>query len=82
VQIERLNEPVCDLFSAILFVTIGLLLDPTILFEYAWSIALITVAVLLGKMFSCVMGTFIADNDGRSSLRVGGADQVRGEQGG
>ncbi len=60
VQIERLIEPVRDMFSAIFFVAIGLLIDPKILVEYAWPIALITVAVVLGKMFSCGMGAFIA----------------------
>ncbi|WP_211204259.1 cation:proton antiporter domain-containing protein, partial [Anaerococcus lactolyticus] len=66
VQIERLIEPVRDMFSAIFFVAIGLLIDPKILVEYAWPIALITVAVVLGKMFSCGMGAFIAGNDGRT----------------
>ncbi|WP_193785548.1 cation:proton antiporter, partial [Vibrio vulnificus] len=51
--------------------------DPKILVEYAWPIALITVAVVLGKMFSCGMGAFIAGNDGRTSLRVGmGLSQI------
>lgn len=55
VQIERLIEPVRDMFSAIFFVAIG----------------------LLGKMFSCGMGAFIAGNDGRTSLRVGmGLSQI------
>ncbi|VTL99001.1 sodium/proton antiporter [Pseudomonas aeruginosa] len=77
VQIERLIEPVRDMFSAIFFVAIGLLIDPRILVEYAWPIALITVAVVLGKMFSCGMGAFIAGNDGRTSLRVGmGLSQI------
>ncbi len=77
VQIERLIEPVRDMFSAIFFVAIGLLIDPKILVEYAWPIALITVAVVLGKMFSCGMGAFIAGNDGRTSLRVGmGLSQI------
>ena len=34
-KIERLIEPVRDLFSAIFFVAIGLMLDPAILLEYA-----------------------------------------------
>ncbi|TBU73052.1 cation/H(+) antiporter [Pseudomonas daroniae] len=77
VQIERLIEPVRDMFSAIFFVAIGLLLDPTVLVEYAWPIAVITVAVIVGKVFSCSIGSFIAGNDGRTSLRVGmGLSQI------
>ncbi|MFO2465473.1 cation:proton antiporter [Pseudomonas sp. 15FMM2] len=76
-KIERLIEPVRDMFSAIFFVAIGLMLDPQILLQYAWPIAVITVAVVLGKMLSCGLGAFIAGNDGRTSLRVGmGLSQI------
>lgn len=70
IKIERLIEPVRDMFSAIFFVAIGLMIDPQILLQYAWPIAVITVAVVLGKMLSCGLGAFIAGNDGRTSLRV------------
>ncbi|MDN7140774.1 cation:proton antiporter [Pseudomonas sp. JQ170] len=77
VKIERLIEPVRDLFSAIFFVAIGMMIDPMVLVEYAWPIVVITIAVVLGKMLSCGMGAFIAGNDGRTSLRVGmGLSQI------
>lgn len=76
-KIERLIEPVRDLFSAIFFVAIGLLIQPAILLEYAWPIAVITCAVVLGKVISCSLGAFVAGNDGRTSLRVGmGLSQI------
>lgn len=76
-QIERLVEPVRDLFSAIFFVAIGLLLDPAVLVEYVWPIIVITLAVIGGKVLSCGLGAFIAGNDGRTSLRVGmGLSQI------
>lgn len=76
-KIESLIEPVRDLFSAIFFVAIGLMIDPSVLVEYAWPIVVITLAVVLGKMLSCGMGAFIAGNDGRTSLRVGmGLSQI------
>ncbi len=70
-RIEHLIAPVRDMFSAIFFVTIGLLLNPTVLVDYAWPIAVITVAVVLGKIVSCGLGTFLAGKDGRTSMRVG-----------
>ena len=77
VKIERLVEPIRDMFSAIFFVAIGLMIDPKILLDYAWPIAVITVAVVLGKMISCGLGAFIAGNDGKTSLRVGmGLSQI------
>jgi len=70
-RIEHVIAPVRDMFSAIFFVTIGLLLDPTVLVQYAWPIAVITFAVVAGKIVSCGLGTFLAGKDGRTSMRVG-----------
>ncbi|WP_166362248.1 cation:proton antiporter [Pseudomonas akapageensis] len=76
-KIEHLIEPIRDMFSAIFFVAIGLMINPSILLDYAWPIVVITVAVVLGKMLSCGLGAFIAGNDGRTSLRVGmGLSQI------
>lgn len=75
--IERLVAPLRDMFSAIFFVAIGLLLDPGILVKYAMPIAVITIAVVLGKLVSCGVGTFISGQDGRTSMRVGmGLSQI------
>jgi CPA2 family monovalent cation:H+ antiporter-2 len=59
------------MFSAIFFVTIGLLLNPGVLVDYGWPIVVITVAVVVGKIVSCGLGTFLAGRDGRTSMRVG-----------
>lgn len=69
--IERLVEPLKDMFSAIFFVSIGLLLDPKVLIEYWLPILVITVAVVVGKVVSCSAGALLAGNDGRTSMRVG-----------
>jgi CPA2 family monovalent cation:H+ antiporter-2 len=70
-SIEKLIEPVKDMFIAIFFVTIGLLLDPGVIWKYATPIALISFAVIAIKVTSCSMGTFITGHDGRTSMRVG-----------
>ncbi len=70
-KIEHLTEPLRDMFSAIFFVSIGLLIEPKLLLEYAVPIAVITVGVVVGKVFTCALGTFVAGNDTRTSLRVG-----------
>ncbi|WP_098497291.1 cation:proton antiporter [Collimonas sp. PA-H2] len=76
-QIERLIEPVRDMFSAIFFVAIGLLFNPSILAQYWLPIAVITVAVVLGKVVSCGLATFLSGQDGRTSMRVGmGLSQI------
>ncbi|MBI5686405.1 MAG: cation:proton antiporter [Verrucomicrobia bacterium] len=70
-KIEVLTHPVRDLFSAVFFVSIGLLIDPALLVKYAGPIVIITVVVVVGKVLACSFGTFIAGHDERSSLRVG-----------
>jgi CPA2 family monovalent cation:H+ antiporter-2 len=70
-RIERLIEPLRDMFSAIFFVAIGLLLDPNVLIDYAWPVAAITAAVVLGKSLSRSAGAFAAGQDARASLRIG-----------
>jgi CPA2 family monovalent cation:H+ antiporter-2 len=70
-KIEALMHPVRDLFSAVFFVSIGLLIDPVLLLKYAGQIVIITAVVIVGKVFACSLGPFIAGHDQRSSLRVG-----------
>ena len=69
--IERLVEPLRDMFSAVFFVAVGLMLDPKILVNYAIPIIIITIAVILGKVISCSFGMFITGQGGRTGLRVG-----------
>lgn len=70
-RIERIIMPVRDMFSAIFFVAIGMLIDSALLAEYAWPITIVTIAVVVGKVVTCSFGSFVAGNDGRTSLRVG-----------
>ncbi|MFP3797086.1 MULTISPECIES: cation:proton antiporter [Paraburkholderia] len=70
-RIEHLVAPLRDAFSAIFFVTIGLMLNPLVLVDYAWPIAVISLAVVFGKLVSCGLGTFLAGRDGRTAMRVG-----------
>jgi monovalent cation:H+ antiporter-2, CPA2 family len=69
--IERLIEPLRDMFSAIFFVTIGLLFDPAVLLNYALPVIVIAIAVIVGKLISCSLGVFVAGYDGRTAMRVG-----------
>jgi len=70
-KIETLVEPVRDMFSAVFFVAVGMLIEPNLLLKYAGPIAAITAVVVVGKVISCAFGSFVAGNDLRTSLRVG-----------
>ncbi len=70
-RIERVIAPVRDMFSAIFFVAVGLMLDPLMLLDYAGPVAAATVAVILGKSLARTAGSFAAGQDARTSLRIG-----------
>lgn len=70
-QIERLIEPLRDMFSAIFFVAIGMLVDPAVLREYWQPILLFTAVVMCGKVLSCTFGALVAGTEGRTALKVG-----------
>lgn len=71
VKIERLINPIRDMFSAIFFVSVGLLFDPTLLHQYFLPILVITLAVIVGKVISCSLGVIVSGRDGKTALKVG-----------
>ncbi len=69
-RVERVIEPVRDMFSAIFFVAIGLMLDPHVLLDHTAPIAIVTVALVLGKVLARSFGAFAAGQNGHDSLRI------------
>jgi CPA2 family monovalent cation:H+ antiporter-2 len=69
--IERLVEPLTNMFSAIFFVSIGLLVDPDVIITYIAPITVITIALVIGKVVVCSLGVFVAGRSARTSMRVG-----------
>ena len=70
-RIEKLVDPVKNLFGAIFFVSVGMLVDPKILVEYAIPIMLLVLTILVGQS---VFGTFsfmLAGESLKSAMRCG-----------
>ncbi len=70
-EIEHLVRPVRDLFAAVFFVSVGMLIDPAVLADNAAVIALFTVLVLVGKTVGTAVGAFLAGNGTQVSVRAG-----------
>jgi monovalent cation:H+ antiporter-2, CPA2 family len=70
-SIEKLVEPVKDLFAAIFFVSVGMLIDPALAWEHAGAIAVLTAAVIAGKVASVSIGAFFTGNGTRVSIQSG-----------
>ena len=55
-HIEHIIQPVKDLFGAIFFVSVGMLVNPAVLVQYGWPVVIITLVTLVGKsIFSSLM---------------------------
>ncbi|WP_161889780.1 cation:proton antiporter [Pontibacter russatus] len=70
-KIEHLIAPVKDLFGAIFFVSVGILIDPSMMVEYAGPIAVITLVTLVGKFMSITSGGLMAGQGLKTSIQSG-----------
>jgi CPA2 family monovalent cation:H+ antiporter-2 len=70
-KIEHVIAPLRDMFSAVFFVAVGMLLQPQILLDHTLPIIVISLTVILGKIVACSAGSLLAGNDTPTSLRVG-----------
>jgi len=80
-SVEQLVRPLRDMFGAIFFVSIGMLLDPAIALG-SWPVILTLVAVLvIGKTLGVTVGAFLTGHGTRLSLRAGMSVAQTGEFG-
>jgi CPA2 family monovalent cation:H+ antiporter-2 len=70
-EIEHLVQPVRDMFAAIFFVSVGMLIEPALIAEHWTAIAALTAAVLMGNLVGVPLGAFLTGNGVRTSVRAG-----------
>ncbi len=70
-KIEHLIASVKDLFGAIFFVSVGILINPSMIVTYAGPIALITLVTLVGKAVSITGGGLISGQGVKTSIQSG-----------
>lgn len=70
-SIDRLVKPVKNLFGAIFFVSVGMMVDPGMIVQYALPILVITVAVILGQAFFGTFGVVLAGQPLRTAMQCG-----------
>lgn len=58
-RIEELVGPLKDMFGAVFFVSVGMLLDPQIIFSNWTSILLLCAVIIVGKVSSVALGTIL-----------------------
>ena len=70
-RIEHLVQPVKNIFGAIFFVSVGMMIDPHLLLQYWLPISVITVVVITGQIFFDSLGTLLSGQPLRVALQTG-----------
>ena len=70
-KIEKLVAPVKDLFGAIFFVSVGMLVDLNIIIEYAVPIGVLVLTILVGQAVFGTFGFMIGGQSLKSAMRCG-----------
>lgn len=70
-RIEHLVEPVKNIFGSIFFVSVGMMINPSQLVEYAVPILILTALVLVGQTFFGTFGTLLSGQSLRVSVQTG-----------
>jgi len=70
-HIEHIIKPVKDLFGAIFFVSVGMLVDPAILIEYAGPVVIITLVTIIGKATFSSLGVLLSGQTLKTSIQSG-----------
>ncbi|MDD5678014.1 MAG: cation:proton antiporter [Kiritimatiellae bacterium] len=71
VRIEMLTDPLRDVFAAVFFVAVGLLVNLQIIYTHIGALLLLTCVVILAKFTTCSIGAFVMGNDRDTAVRMG-----------
>lgn len=70
-KIEHITKPVKNLFGAVFFISVGMLIDPKAIVEYGVPVIVITLLMIFGKLFSTTLGALISGQPLKQSVQVG-----------
>ena len=70
-HIEHLVKPVKDLFGAVFFVSVGMLINPHTLYEYALPVIILTFVTIFGQSISSTVGAIISGQPLKQSVQTG-----------
>lgn len=69
--VEHAIRPVRDLFAAVFFVSVGMLLDPAALLQWWPHVLAVTAVVVLGKVIAVSLGVFFTGNGVKTAVQSG-----------
>ncbi|MCQ2551444.1 MAG: cation:proton antiporter [Clostridia bacterium] len=78
-RVEKLTKPIKDMFGAVFFVSVGMMVSPSMIAKYIVPILIITVVTLVGKIIFNSLGMLLAGQSLESSIKGGFALAQIGE---
>jgi len=70
-EVEKLIEPVRDIFGAIFFVSVGMLIDPQVLARHWQALAVLTAVVVAGKIISVSLASMVIGERPNTAVKTG-----------
>ncbi|WP_312650374.1 cation:proton antiporter domain-containing protein [Aminipila sp.] len=70
-RIEDLVKPIKDLFGAIFFVSVGMLVNPELIIKYAGPILILTLVTIIGQMVFSSIGVLLSGQSLRTAVGAG-----------
>ena len=70
-MIHKLTTPIKNLFGAVFFVSVGMMVNPAILVQYWWQILVITIVVVTLKSLSSGVGMLLSGDNLHNAVRAG-----------
>lgn len=69
-KLENMIAPIRDIFTAVFFVSIGMLIDPKIIWEYKYLILVLSFSVVAGQLISAWLGFFLSGQKASVAFRA------------
>jgi len=70
-RIEKLIQPLRDLFAAVFFVSVGMLMNPQAIWDHRGAVLLITVLTIVGKILTSTAGALASGQPLKRSVQIG-----------
>lgn len=70
-HIEHLMEPLKNLFGAVFFVSVGMMIDPAIIAEYGVLVIILTLVVLIGRIIFATLGVLASGESLKVAMQSG-----------
>ena len=70
-KMEKVVKPVKDLFGAVFFISVGMMVNPSVLVDYWWEILILAAVVIVGMIFFGTLGMLVTGQTLRVAIESG-----------